>query len=352
MLDKLTYDYKTFLDKTTILYGASGSGKSKFIIDILFHLNKHAKQIIVISPTDPTNRTYSGTDDDPGVVLKPLIHYKLTEQLLLKIWARQEMFSAVYSRANQFTVLEKLFHRLDLVQVRKMLDQADAMKAEKLSDIEDQYVDTNIRKKKKSEIEEQFQEFHKLVYKKYIATGKASLERMELSVDEKYALKYLSFNPRMVLILDDCSSDFKKIKSKEGKSVLEKMFFQNRWAYLTVLIGVHDDKLLDSELRKNAFVSIFTTAQSAYTYFKRDANAFPKATLSMVTSESPEIFQGFQKLAYIRQHDKFYRVTATCRDDQKFHFGGISIKEYCKRIQSQGIAIDKNNEFYTYFSTP
>lgn len=353
-LEELIIDYKIALDKSVILYGASGSGKSCMIIDILKHLNKYAKQIIVISPTDPTNGTYSKTwDDGTGIVPKPLIHYKLTEETLMVVWKRQEMFAAVYSRANQIDILEKLFRRLKLGGVKKILDKAEAAKAQCLIEIEDKFSDKNIQKKKKGEIEDKFTEFYTLTYKRYISANKKTLESMDLSVEEKFTLKYLSFNPRMVIVFDDCSADFKKIKSKEGKSVLEKMFFQNRWAYLTVIIAVHDDKLIDSELRKNAYLSIFTTKQSAYTYFSRGSNAFPRDMIKRVVEESKRVFTGHQKLAFVRQRDEIFRITATDNSDHPFTFGAESIRHFCGKIASKGgVSIDRNNEFYGYFCTP
>lgn len=352
-LEDLPISSSLFLDKTAILYGASGSGKSHVIIDIIYNLRRSIKQIVVVCPTDPTNRTYSGTDGKPGIVQRPLIHYKLTEGLLIKLWQRQEMFAAVHSRANQITVLESLFSKLNLGDVNKVLNKAESVKAETIGNIEDQYVDKAIRKAKITEIEEKFKEFYILVYKRYIAANKKALSQMKLTPDESFALKYLSFNPRMVLVLDDCSADFKKIKSKEAKSVLEKMFFQNRWAYLTVLIAVHDDKLLDSELRKNAYISIFTTPQSAYAYFKRDTNGFPREMLNRVNSISKSVFTGHQKLAFVRQRDEIYRMTAVDRSDTPFIFGAPAILDYCGKIQSDGgISIDKNNDFYEYFCTP
>lgn len=353
-LDELQINYKDFMDKTTALYGASGSGKSAIIVDILYHLRLHIGQIIVFCPTDPVNHTYSGSDSgDDGIVAKPLIHYKLTEDLIIKIWKRQEMLAAVYSRANQQTVLESLFAKLQLGNVNKILDRADAQKAEHISKIEDQYLDKGIQKKKIAELEEKHVEFRTLLYKRYIMANISTLSRMNLSTDEAFSLKYIGFNPRMVVIFDDCSADFANIKSKDARNIFEKMFFQNRWVYLTVILAVHDDKLIDAELRKNAYISIFTTRQSAYSYVERKTNCFGRDTIKAIAKISEEVFiQGqHQKLAYIRQQDKFYRVTATYRKDTPFTFGADSIRHYCDAIKSSGLSMDRNNEFYDYFSS-
>lgn len=352
--DNIEITANLFLDKSTILYGQSGSGKTTIITDILWHLNKHIKQIIVFSPTDPVNRAYSGTwGGESGVVPKPLIHYSISDAIIMKLWARQEMFAAVYSRANQITVVEKLFRKLNLGNVNKVLEQAEISKSQSIKRIENAISDVGLQRKKIAELDEQFKNFYMLIYKRYISANKNLLLRMNLDADEKFALKFLDFNPRMVILFDDCSADFKKV-SKEGKVILEKMFFQNRWAFLTVIIAVHDDKLLSSELRKNAYISIFTTKQAVFAYFRRDTNAFASEMIKAATIFANNAFEvPHQKIMYLRQADKLYTLTATMRDDKPFTFGSGAIQEYCSLIQSTGsMSIDKNNEFYEYFSTP
>lgn len=332
-----------FLDKTTIVYGQSGTGKSTIIVEILYQLNQNIDQIIVISPTDPSNHTYSS-----GVVPKPLIHYNLTEKLLKKIWDRQEIFAAIYSRANQQTVLERLFRRLNLDHVTNILDNAHKCKAQALAKIEDSYIDKSIRNKKTEEIESKYSEFFNLVYKRYISENRSVLEKMRLTPDEKFTLKYLNFNPRMVIIFDDCSADFAGIKSTEGKQILGKMFYQNRWAFLTVIIAIHDYKLINSEWRKNAYNSIFTDSKGFRSYMNRETNGFSRDEANEILKKAPNVFSnGYQKLIYVRKHDKFYKFEATPRYD--FQFGAPSIKKYCKMIEDDGLTIDQNNEFFGYF---
>ena len=95
------------IDKTTVLYGASGSGKSAIIKHLLSLLEKKVEQILVVCPTDKQNKTYSG-----GMVSPALVHTKLTEDLLIENWKRQEMFASVYKNANKPEVLYSFFNRI------------------------------------------------------------------------------------------------------------------------------------------------------------------------------------------------------------------------------------------------
>ena len=344
--EELQLHYKDVLDRSLLFYGASGSGKSFLIKHCMYILRRHIPQVIVINPTDPTNHTYSS-----GCVKKPLIHYTLTEDLLINIWKRQEAFSAIYAKANDFYTLEKLFNRLDLPSVRPLISRVHSCKAQHIAAVEEKYSDSkSIKKRKITEIEEQFKEFITLIYKRYIEKHRSDLMSRQISPDEVFCLKYLKFNPRMLLILDDCTADFKRIKSPTAKAILGKMFFQNRWAYMTILIAVHDDKMIESELRKNAYISVFTTPASAHAYFTRSSNAFATDTRRKIAAwqEAGLWSDRIQKLVYKRQEDTFYRFTA--EDFGEFQFGAPILKEFCDKIEARGVNIDPNNQFISLFS--
>jgi len=342
--DDLVLTTQLLMDKSLVIYGPSGTGKSKIIVDVMAVLNPSVDQIIVISPTDPGNGTYSTGD----VVPTPLIHYKLTDTLLETIWARQEMFAAVYSRANKVTVLHSLFNRLNLVKVKDILEKAEIAKADKIREATQQYTDKSRAGKVVEGIENEYERFFMLVYKQYISENRERLARMNLNPDEAFTLRYLDFNPRLLLIFDDCTADFKKLKSPKAKSIMGKLFFQNRWAFITVVIACHGDKNLDADLRNNAFMSMWTAPNSANVYFAHEANGFTSETAKKVSHWAPNIFKGFQKLVYIRDHDKFYKYTANLH--KGFKFGSPAIRSYCKKIKSDGLSMDANNEFYQYFS--
>ena len=105
-LPELELNYTHFLDRSTLLYGESGTGKSFIMVDILYQLKPYVDQIIVISPTDRQNHTY-----DKGIVPLPCIHYTISPTLLTDIWERQSALAAVYTKANNPEVLRALFDK-------------------------------------------------------------------------------------------------------------------------------------------------------------------------------------------------------------------------------------------------
>ena len=131
---------------------------------------------------------------------------------------------------------------------------------------------------------------------------------------------------------------------------MQKLFYQGRWAFITALIACHTDKALDAELKKNAFVSIYTEETCAHAYFERkssdlDRDAKARAAAACKAAFSPIL--PYQKLAWIRDEKKFYKLTATPREN--FRFGSPIIWEYCKQIQAEAGTISANNKFLQDF---
>lgn len=342
MIDEIKLDWKMIIDKTIAFYGASKTGKTTLIDDILFLIRDKVKQIIVICPTDGQNNAYSG-----GRVPRPLIHTNLTEDLLATIIRRQEFLANMYKLANSIANLEKLYRRLNLPIANKEIERIHRKKSEKIAKLHEEYLDIGMRKSKIKEVEEEFEKFFIAFYKKYIEAHKDKFANMELAEDELIALKFLNLNPRIVIVMDDCTADFKKIKTATGKSLLSKIFFQGRWLFITLLLSVHDDKCLDSEFRRSAFLSFFTNDKAATIYFERKENG-SKEQLKMVKENIEKgLFANHQKLLFEREGSIFYKYTATLRGE--FVFGDPSIVQYCRSIEKNGSVVDKSNEFFQHF---
>lgn len=338
ILQELEFTYKYFLDKTTIIYGESGTGKSCIIVDILFQLKPYADQAIVISPTDKQNRTY-----EKGIIPVPFIHYTITEQLLKDIWERQEALATVYAKANRPLILKTLFDKLNIREARDAIEGAARKLRDYVDEVERTESDEASAKSKIADMEKECNKLNLLIYKHYINENRGKLSRSPLTEDEKYTLKYLNLNPRLVLIFDDCTDLLKRFKAHP---VMQKLFYQGRHSFVTTIIACHTDKALDAELKKNSYVNIFTEESCAHAYFERKTTdlsreAKAKALNALKIAFTP--LAKFQKLAWIREEKKFYKFTATRRDD--FKFGSPIVREYCRQIQAETGSISASNKF-------
>jgi hypothetical protein len=338
-IQKLDITYDKFMDKTTVLYGASGSGKSTVIVDILFQLNQHVDQIIVFSPTDRENRTY-----ESGIVPRPCIHYDVTEELLVDIWDRQAALARVYTNANKPEVLESLFSKIPpqsaapaVNQLRQIAARLQTYEAE----MDDLPPDT--ARAKVDEMRKQCEKLKLLVYKTFINKSRVYLRDLRLSKEEAHTLKYLNMNPRLVMIFDDCTDILSRYKKHP---VIKKLFYQGRWGYITTIIACHTDLALDPALKKNAFVSIFTEESCANGYFERKTNDLDKEAKSRAREACRFTFTPLakhQKLAWVREESKFYTLTAEVRPG--FSFGCDAFRGFCERVKSSSGMISSDNKF-------
>ena len=342
----LEITHEKIIDKSSVVYGESGTGKSYIIVDMLYALRPHIDQIIVFAPTDRQNHTY-----DRGIVPLPCIHYTITPQLLSDIWNRQEALVAVYSQSNKKAVLESLFHRIPPAR----RNQADAVIAEigiKLKtserELQQRNLDDSQFKTKLNEMKEDCDKLVIQIYKNYITKEAANLQRMNLSEDEQFTLKYHAMNPRLVIVFDDCTDLIKKYRAND---VMQKIFYQGRHSMITAIIAVHTDKALDSELKKNAAISIFTEMPCASAYITRPSTSLDKESQAKALAACKIAFgdpeRPFQKLAYVRHEKKYYKFTAQKREG--FTFCSAIIKSFCKIIAVESGKVSADNKFISEF---
>lgn len=350
-----------FIDRTTVLYGPSKTGKTVIVKNIMEQTHGHIEQILVVAPTEPSNRSYDGFVDPS------LIHYRMhlpdptdkkdTEpkaalRFLETVYKRQEMMAAIYTRANRPETLSAIYHRLTETE-RKTGDRYIASLERKrrrvVDSIRRQFArDPGRCDAKVKEVNEKFEKMLVLVYKKFLTPNVDRLWRKkDLTEDERYSLYYLHFNPRLLLIFDDCAAQLKPFFNKE---VFRKLFYQNRHSFITVVICCQDDTDLPTNLRKNAFISIFTEPIVCLSNFERASNKFPKTTKQYVTEIVPDVYVGYRKIAYIREDDNrqhFYHIT--CNYPTPFQFGSEALTELCGAVRSDGITMDKDNPFFDKF---
>lgn len=326
---EIALNYRMLVDKTMILFGASGSGKSTIIVDMLYHMRPHIEQIVVFSPSDRNNGTFGA-----GLVPKPLVHYDVDPAIITTIWERQEALSAIYRKAHVPELIKALFSKADNAAAKAAIRGIE----DKLTQFKAECSDTA----KVKNMQDMCTDLIDSVRKKVIIDDRDRLSRMSLSEDERYTLKYIDLNPRMLVIFDDCTEKLGKLKKCEA---LQAIFFRGRHVNITMIMACHDDKAIPTEMKKNAFVQIFTQPQAASYYFQKDSTGLSKEAKTTAFAAIRETFSPlpsakYQKLLYMRETDQFYRYTAEKHD--AFQFGGALVWKYCQRAQSSGENLTRN----------
>ena len=330
----ISHEY--FLDRTTIVYGPSGSGKSTIIADILYYLKDHIAQIVVVCPTDKIHKTYSS-----GLVPPLLIHHELTQTLLDNIWERQEALTQVAKLASDIKTLQSILQK---TPGHENILAAEKSIRNKLEDNMKPIKDNPGAEEQINKMRENTENVIIALYKNHIKKHRRDLlPRTDLTDEERIIVKNIDINPRLILILDDCTDQLNKLRTHR---VIKQLFFQGRWARITALFGIHSDTTLSPELKQGAFVNIFTTKNSALTYFDRASTNKDKELAAEVRDRINEVYthaDQFQKLVWVRLENKFYKYTATPR--RGFKFGSPIIWKFCDMAKRDDAGIDRTNRF-------
>jgi hypothetical protein len=341
----LPKDPQNHLDKTTLIFGGSGSGKTTIIDELLYQLKDYIPNFLVIAPrtSDTTYRKKL-----PSRCIKE----DLTKRKLQQIWDRQYNITQLYNTANDIAVLESLFKKRPDRETYVMLSAIKKRASEVINDIENKKeLDFAQKKSQKIAIEELLNKRIKTLYKTFITKYKNTLENMDLSPHERIAVEYAELNPRFCLIIDDCSEKFQswmKYFKKGEVNPFESIFYKGRWNYLTLIFAAHDDKLVNPELRKNARVTIYTNSQALVASINKTGNGFTTKDKKEAMAYANRIFneektgvKTHQKLCYVREDIHPFRYTiANLYPD--FILGCYSLRDLVSKLPKKDDNLKSN----------
>jgi hypothetical protein len=306
-------DINLYLDKTTLLFGGTFSGKTTIIEEILYLTKEYIPNYLVVA-SENSKKAYQ--NKLPARCIKK----DLSKKKLQKIWDRQFYTTQLYNTANDITVLESLFNKVPDRESIVMLNAIKKRADECVRTIESS-PNLNFAQKKsqKTAIEDLLTKRIKELYKSAIKKNQTYLENMRLTAHEKIALEYLELNPRLMIILDDVTDKFGTWMAYFKKSEINpfnSIFYQGRHNYITLVFAAHDDKIVDTELRKNSRVTIYTTSASLMTSIDKKSNGYTKKEKKEADHMAAALFgsedngiKTHQKLCYIREDPHPFRYT-------------------------------------------
>jgi hypothetical protein len=347
----------TFLNKSVIFYGGSGTGKT-FTIYYFMHLMKELFPVVFIFA--PTNDEKHDFDD---IVPTPLIYSEFGLDDIKKVYLRQKAATNIYNMANNLKVLHSLFHRVASSKARLVYRKMVALRQKVLDQIPLTYTSEAMRRSKTKDVLELFKFKFIKFYKRVFCPHIKQLLTKSLTQEEKFAIRYVNFNPRALAVFDDSTVEILNL-IKEGKKKVKGMtsangehiknfFFKGRWANITHWYAFHDDAGLDTGIRKNAFYSIFCGPQVALGFFSRANNGLTPADRKRAEAVIATVFDETKappktKLVYSRDENKFYYLNPD--DVGSFRMCSQKVWDYCKKIQSSDKLNDANNPFMSRFT--
>jgi hypothetical protein len=301
-LHGLPKDHRYFLRKMTLLFGASETGKSTIMDDLLYMLKPYMPTVFAIAPSNKSNGMFDGKL--PSKAIKSGSDPTQTVKFLESVIARQKDLAEMYNNSNDPKILKPMFdmgsnEKERICETRVIRDAATRLSA--LAD--DSSLNLARKKTQRAQIEKTRKKTLVMLYKASIRVNKRRLMSMNINKFQRAALECLDVVPDLLLVFDDCASKF-KVWMKES-TVLKEIFYEGRQYYITTIITSQDDKEIDSSLRKNSMVSIFTTDQISISNFTRTSNGYPKFIASRAKVCIEKVFkqdepeEHFRKLAYI-----------------------------------------------------
>jgi hypothetical protein len=340
-----------FIDRSTVLYGISGSGKTVSAKDIMHNMKDMFPRVFVFAPTNESTGDYN------GIIVKPMIYEKVTLDKIADIYEYARMAKSIYENANNLKILDKIFLRVAStkakIHLRRMIDAYEKC----LKRISKQEEDIGRRKEARKQLKDKFDNMLRRFYKKVIMPNRNRLKLMRLSDKEKFSLEYLSFNPRTLVIFDDAMTEVDKLIKKghrEENEVIQNFFFRGRHDKITQFYTMQSDKRLDAELRKNTFMSLFTSKSEAMAFFGRKANGFTleekkiaEAVVDVIFSEVNQ--RDYKKLIYIKDSKSPWQWYSADQHDT-FIMGCPSLRMLCKQVEKKGSQFDTENKFHDIFA--
>jgi hypothetical protein len=136
----------------------------------------------------------------------------------------------------------------------------------------------------------------------------------------------------------------------KGNETLRKMFYRNRHVFITIITCCQDDTDLPANLRKNAFISFYTTQPVCQANFGRTANAYSAQVRKDAEDISKVLFVDRRKMVYIRDDERgenFYYYDL--KFPARFMFGSPAFHELSNAVKATGTSMDEKNPFYSVF---
>ena len=362
-IPELDMKISNFLLRNIVIYGPSNTGKTVCGKAIMHTLKSEIDQVIVIAPTNTQNDSYTGLVPDQFIHTEiylppPVIPNKKSAKdkeegacrFMSLIIERQKALVSEYRRANNVSILKKIYRHIPNNPIGAELAKVDSKRETMLANVEKRMPPSKLQATIKS-IDDQCDTIYMKLYKNAIRTNmKHLISSTHVSKEDKQTINFIDVNPHLLLILDDCAATMGFLFKSD---VFSEIFYQGRHNFITLILICQDDVDLPSSLRKNAYISIFTSSVIANTYFTRMND---KTTSKTAIDATDAIFKSsgderFRKMAYVREpgpnSSQFLYKSFPIHEE--FRFGSDALYELCDKVKDDGTHQLSENRFHNVF---
>lgn len=336
-----------FVNKTIVIYGKRGTGKTVLVEDILYICRDSFSIVFIISGSNVS------TDESfIGKVPNTCIKNGVTSEWLDKLMQSQTVRSHLYKTSQNIENLKHVFDFIDDHVVHDFKEKIDELFTKYNNSIDVSKTMSNVekdreRKKMKKTYKNELKNHYKQSIIKNLSILREKVKNGEIvETDHKIVIKYIQFVPHILLVFDDCASQLKELSKLE---TIKNIFYNGRHFNITMLITTQSDKELPSEIRSNTDLSIFTTREAASTAFtrvgfsssvKKEADIYSNAVFSSIKGE-----KNYNKLVYNTNDDSNPFQYILGDEHEAFIVGSDALWQLGEKIDSKKKSINKGVEF-------
>jgi len=331
--EKIFYNEKDidqYLNRITVLYGAAMSGKTTLMFDILHILQRKIAIPIVFCPTTESDSNTTYRSSFP----QSLIFQEVDLDKIEQIYNTQKIKAKKYKIANQLNVLRKLFDHVSTEHDQRMSSRIMSSYKKIMNKIDASNHDIATKKALTRQAKSKCDDSLRVQWKDCVRKNRHKFNGIKMREIEEIGLKYMDFNPHLLLIFDDCAA---QAKAWSKSPIMKELFFNGRHTYITQIYTMQNDKSIPPFLRQNAHNSIFTDESSANAFFKTSSNGFSKDKQKFVERIVTHIFtirnglDTFTKLIHgSNWHQPFTVIIADQYENNRM--GSSFIWEYDKKL--------------------
>jgi energy-coupling factor transporter ATP-binding protein EcfA2 len=334
VLPWLEKDPMIYVDRSTLIIGGTGSGKTTIIFEILDLINPYIDNGIVIVDQN-SRKNYVNRFHDRCIMPN------ISKEKLIDILDRQTQITECYNIANAPVNLKALVDRLnnrfiqmELVSISHITNKA--IQKVQTSDLSESDKLTHIANIEELKINRE-RDYRRAIIREH----REQLNRMPLSPDERTALKYLDLNNRLLILCDDISTLFKTwmsyFKTSE-KNPIQSFFYEGRHAGITFVSTVHDDTIIDPKLRKNARNIIYCNQSVLLTSVNHKSSGFARKDIAFIEKVSAHLYhstgsiKNHRKFCYIREDPQPFKYTIAKTSYPIKRFISDALWELCDKL--------------------
>ena len=338
-----------FLNRLTILYGPSGSGKSSIILHILNTLREHVPIGIVCCPTAAMNADYD------NIFPNQCIYDDLTKPLLQRIFQRQSNVMTMYNLVRDPDNIRPLYEKIADGDSKSKINKLDSIYRKGCRDIKSGYSDDEVD----SNIDELTGKYNKKLVKimrSCIITNMKRLQSCTLTEIQRSILQNFQINPSIILLIDDCAAS---IKDWKDLTETKQLFFQGRHFKVSTILTMQNDSIIPPPLRMNAHISIFTTEKIVNTFYNKASSGASTEDRKKISKIASDIFApsedrsrpNYKKLVVLGAIIKTeHKIQYIIGNPKKKRFGSQALWDVCNQVQREVASNVSSNSFSKMFA--